>query len=193
MKRSAWRLIAATVLFLGWIGYLAFLAATTTEPIILSRSQFLAADLYVIAEVDDAPVWPTFPDLVVGTAGLPAAGLMPPDRVERPGYVVTVKEVIWAADATDAKRTRLIVKNLADSGVKRIQKGEKPTWERPGHGQYIMALSHTADGSGVFRVTPEPRTPGFAGELPGSPGGPIYPVTTQTREQLAEIKAQYHP
>jgi hypothetical protein len=137
-------------------------------------------------------VWPTYPELVVAAAGLPAAALLPPTAVDGPGQVITVKEVIWAADPADTKRTNLIVKNLPQSGVKRIQK-QKASWDPPVvHGQYIMALSHTADGPGVFRVAPEPRTPGLPGQEFGS-GGPIYPVTAQTREQLAAIKANYHP
>jgi hypothetical protein len=47
-------LAVAAGLFAAWIGYLAFLALTTRHPpIVLSRPQFLVADLWVIAEVDD--------------------------------------------------------------------------------------------------------------------------------------------
>jgi len=38
-------------LFLAWISWLAYLAATTTHPLVLSRPQFLVTDLDVIAEV----------------------------------------------------------------------------------------------------------------------------------------------
>ena len=51
MKKSPWRLALSAVLLACWIGYLAYLSATTTHPIVLSRPQFLSADLYVIAEV----------------------------------------------------------------------------------------------------------------------------------------------
>jgi hypothetical protein len=45
------RLILAAVLFAGWIGWLAYLAVTTTHPVVLSRPQFLVAGLDVIAEL----------------------------------------------------------------------------------------------------------------------------------------------
>jgi hypothetical protein len=49
MKPAALRLIATAVLFVGWIGYLAYLAAATRNPIVLSRPQFLISGLDVIA------------------------------------------------------------------------------------------------------------------------------------------------
>ncbi len=51
-------LLAVAVLFVGWIGYLAYLALTTRNPIVLSRPQLLAADVVVLGRVDalDGPV-----------------------------------------------------------------------------------------------------------------------------------------
>jgi hypothetical protein len=54
MKAARWRLGLAAAGFLAWIGWLAYLAATTTHPVVLSRPQFLQADYYVIAEVGEA-------------------------------------------------------------------------------------------------------------------------------------------
>jgi hypothetical protein len=48
------RLILACACFLGWIGYLAYLVSITREPVILSRPQFLVANAYVIAQLDQA-------------------------------------------------------------------------------------------------------------------------------------------
>lgn len=45
------RLTVAVLLFLGWIGYLGYLVATTRDPVVLSRSQLLVSDLVVLAEV----------------------------------------------------------------------------------------------------------------------------------------------
>jgi hypothetical protein len=58
MKRRPWLLALAAALLAGWIGYLAYLALTTSHPTVLSRPQFLVADLWVIARVDspDKPV-----------------------------------------------------------------------------------------------------------------------------------------
>ncbi len=53
MKRRRWLLAVAAGLFAAWIAYLAFLALTTSHPVVLSHPQFLVADLWVIADVDD--------------------------------------------------------------------------------------------------------------------------------------------
>ena len=44
------RLVLSGSLFLAWIGYLAYLVAITRNPVILSRPQFLEANVYVLAE-----------------------------------------------------------------------------------------------------------------------------------------------
>ena len=169
MKRSAWRLAVTAALFAGWISYLAYLAATTTEPIILERPQCLVAELYVIAQVDAVQAVPL--------------------------ETVTVREVAWAASSADQNLQKIIVKNLPKCGVKKQPK-EGGALVFPGPGEYILALSHTKE-PGVFVVTPEPRTPGFAGHTLQAQmelvGAPIYPVTPQTLEQLQIIKADYHP
>jgi hypothetical protein len=54
MKAARWRLGLAAAGFLAWIGWLAYLAATTTHPLVLSRPQFLQADYYVIADVNES-------------------------------------------------------------------------------------------------------------------------------------------
>jgi hypothetical protein len=71
------RLILAATLFLGWIGYLAYLVIRTRDPIILSRPQFYAAKVHVIASL-------------TGDA-------------EHPDARVTVKEVLYAADGDKEK------------------------------------------------------------------------------------------
>ena len=53
MQAARLRLIIAALLFGGWIGWLAYLAATTTKPIVLSRPQFLFSTLDVVAQVDE--------------------------------------------------------------------------------------------------------------------------------------------
>lgn len=169
MKRSAWRLAVTAALFALWISYLAYLAATTTEPIVLERPQFLVADLYVIADVDAADA--------------------------KPLETITVRKVVWAAQSADQNLGKITVKNLPKSGVKKQPKdGSGLTF--PGPGEYILALSHTKDPN-AFMVTLEPRTPGFPGHALQSQielvGAPIYPVTRQTLDQLQIIKAEYHP
>jgi hypothetical protein len=57
-KFAVARLVLATLLFGGWVGWLAYLAATASRPIVLSRPQFLVSNLDVVAEVPgpDGPV-----------------------------------------------------------------------------------------------------------------------------------------
>jgi hypothetical protein len=54
MKGAALRLALAAILFAGWLGYLAYLAATAAHPDVLSRPQFLVSSLDVIAQVEAA-------------------------------------------------------------------------------------------------------------------------------------------
>jgi hypothetical protein len=133
MKRSGWRLAVAALLFMCWIGYLAYLAATTTQPIVLSRPQFLIADLYVVATV--------------------AAN---PKMEDEPADEVTVKQVVWSANKDDSKLAKIRVKDL------HYHKSATPSgWQGPG--DYVLALSRNKDDGQSFQVTPLPRTPGFYG------------------------------
>jgi hypothetical protein len=53
MKTQRRLLALAVGLFSVWIAYLAFLALTASRPTVLSHPQFMVADLWVIADVDD--------------------------------------------------------------------------------------------------------------------------------------------
>lgn len=73
MKPAALRLVLAVLLFAGWVGYLAYLAATTRNPIVLSRPQFLVSQMDVIARIEAPPQatveeihWPDKTDLKPG-------------------------------------------------------------------------------------------------------------------------------
>src|SRR5437588_12979769 len=55
MKRRPVLLVLAAVGFFSWIGYLAYLALTASEPIVLSRPQFLISALDVGVEVHSLP------------------------------------------------------------------------------------------------------------------------------------------
>src|SRR5689334_762472 len=88
MSRAKMRLLLAAGLFAAWIGWLAYLAATTTRPIVLSRPQFLVSTLDVIAEVKA--------------------------ESDRPAPTVTVKEVHWQQPGGKVKPgDRLTVANLS--------------------------------------------------------------------------------
>ena len=49
MKPAALRLAVTAVLFVGWVGYLAYLVVKTSNPVVLSRPQFLVSEMDVIA------------------------------------------------------------------------------------------------------------------------------------------------
>jgi hypothetical protein len=70
-RRRPLLLLVSALLFAGWMAWLGYLALTTTRPEVLSRPQFLASQLDIIAEVD-------------GDA-------------EHPKATVTVKQVLWKA------------------------------------------------------------------------------------------------
>jgi hypothetical protein len=49
------RLLIAAILFFGWLCWLGYLAFTQTNPVVLSRSQAMAADRFVVGEVTTDP------------------------------------------------------------------------------------------------------------------------------------------
>src|SRR5579862_2577230 len=168
MKKSAWRLAAAAMLFACWIGFLGYLiwrsslpvlraTAVATEPTVLSRPQFLEADVYVVADV--------------------AADAA--DSSE-PSNEVKVKQIIWSANAGDWKLPKMQVKNLKAQA----QLGANG-WQGPG--EYILALSRVKNDGGEFQITNLPRTPGFE----GAPGR-IYKAEPSTLRQLEQLKEEYH-
>jgi hypothetical protein len=199
MKRARVRLAITAALFFAWIGYLVYLAATTTRPIVLSRPQFLAANLYVIADLRDRADGPD-PTLLTEIsgwfstapqAGLPAAvpwrqvGLAGILWDEGPSEVVTVRQVVWAEPGAAPTPDRIVVRGLRASG---------PKFGWVGPGEYVLALSKRR---GRYELTPLQRTPGFWGPAPDGRTllvpSRIYHATPQVKRQLDEIKAEYHP
>ena len=90
MKPAAWRLVVTAVLFLSWVGYLAYLALMTRNPVVLSRPQFLVSELHVLATRDGGD------DFVVNDV------LWPPDKkVEWQGKKIVVDNLkdceTWSA------------------------------------------------------------------------------------------------
>ena len=49
------RLAVTAALFVGWLAWLGYLAATKTNPVVVSRSQMMAATRFVVAEVTIGP------------------------------------------------------------------------------------------------------------------------------------------
>lgn len=84
------RLVVSGGLFLAWIGVLVYLVARTRDPVIISRPQFLAAHLHVVAHVEEKD-------------GLPAPK-------------VAVKKVLWSDSKGDEDLSSLTLDDLPDCG-----------------------------------------------------------------------------
>jgi hypothetical protein len=159
MKAARWRLIAATVLFAAWLGYLIVLAVgaahpvvqlwpfhvTKVAPVVLSRPQLLVSTLDVIADVQEAD--------------------------GEPSPEVTVVEIHWPKKPPVQPEEKIRVEGLPISSAE--------GWQGPG--RYILPLVPKRDGRG-YEVAPIPPSPGFRGN-----GHRIYPDTPDTREQLDAI------
>jgi hypothetical protein len=94
MNGARMRLVIAAALFAAWLGWLAYLAATTTRPVVLSRPQFLVSTLDVVADVRAADAEPAA-DVIVRKVHWPLQ-----DRqglVDKEIHVVNLADCIgWA-------------------------------------------------------------------------------------------------
>ena len=170
MKPAVVRLALAALLFVCWIGYLAYQVATlprtpTGQPLVVSRPQILVSDLDVIA------------------------------RVNSLDEKVTVEQVLY----TDRKEyegltgREVRVTNLAECrGPSRdFRAGAGPRdWTRSD--RYLLPLRPVADGpegkDQVFEVVPTPPSPGYP-PVSGKAGPPrIYPATRQVLAQYRRVR-----
>jgi hypothetical protein len=75
MKAARFRLIVTAVLFVGWLGYLAYLALGFSKPVTLSNSQMLVATHFVKADIALDPAGKPSPQVLrretFGTRGVP--------------------------------------------------------------------------------------------------------------------------
>ncbi len=166
MRGAVIRLVLVAALFLLWLGYLAYLVAITPRPaVILSRPQFLVADVVVIARVDD-----------------PAG----PVRVEE---VITAPEALRSALAGAS----LAIPNLAACRpLRHPSQGSSPR-DFTGPGSYILPLRRqpgAETGEPSFEAAPTPPSPGYPTVGPPEWGPPrIYPATPETRFQLEHMRS----
>jgi hypothetical protein len=161
MKPSRVRLAVAAVLFACWIGWLTYLAATTTRPIVLSRPQFLETRLCVLAELSADKQDPNLP-----------------------AEKAKILQVFWPAGKKDLQETTISLTNLKvleDRETGKEKWAPVAGWKGPG--EYLLAL--TPEGPG-YQVTPIPRSPGY-GEAPGR----IYPATPQTTRELQDLLKEF--
>jgi hypothetical protein len=87
MRRSPVALGISLVLFIGWVGFLGYLATKNRRPVVVSRAQLMSAQWVVVAEV------------VVGDKG-------------KPSEETQVVAVIRGGDDAPAAGTRIRVVNL---------------------------------------------------------------------------------
>jgi len=130
MKSGRLPLLLATVLFAGWMGWLAYLVISmkatlppgATRPVVLSRPQFLVSNLDVIAEV------PAY---------------------DRDPVEVTVREVHWPKEKQNLVGKKINVSRLPEC---------RDDWVAPG--EYILALMPLGEtGYQVVRVPQSPGFP----------------------------------
>ena len=151
----------AAGLFVAWIGFLALLAATATQPIVLSRPQFLVSELDVIAQVEQGK--------------------------DGPDPEVTVNEVRWPAHASPSppegeggvRGAQKEMENLAGKKITVLNIKQCDGWQGPG--SYILPLRKKDD---QFLVASPPMSPGFE---PMKSRPRIYRATPETLRQLKAI------
>ena len=139
LRRSRPLLVGTALLFAAWIGWLAYLAVTTTRPIVLSRPQFLSSQVDVIGEI--------------GELG------------GRPDPAVVVERVRWMREPGLApqEQQQITVSNLVQVGTKEGWSGPG-TYILPlvkENGTYALAPLGASPGSPgraaphIYRVTPD--------------------------------------
>jgi hypothetical protein len=168
MKPAVVRLVIAAVLFVGWIGYLAYLWQATLffrpsgEPLVLSRPQIEVAEVIVIARVSSARA------------------------------PVKIEEVLFPEKDSPVKAGEtLVVANLADCHPPArfpLRKDDEAKPDLTGPGSYLLPL-HKKPKTDGYEVVPIPPSPSYSREE-GPPR--IYPVDDprlrgQTLAQLHAI------
>jgi hypothetical protein len=156
MKLAQGRLLVVVVLFVAWLGYLAFLVtcrphlptglrgAFEGQPLTLSRPQVLASTLDVIAEVNDVT-----------------------------GDDVTVVEVLYPLENAPVKKgDKIKVENVEQCRpqLDPIKKNQETPLDWTGPGHYLLPLQLVKrDDKSIYEVTATPVSPGYP--HPESVGG----------------------
>ena len=161
------RLAVTAALFVGWLGYLGFLAARHARPVVLSKAQLAEATCAVRAEVRAGEGGRPDPQVVIKEVfgNTPDAQLLR----ERQKFVAPPAAELVVGPFLGGLRTEL-VGNLEDA---RLLNGR----DFPGTGEYLLPLTRRAGG---YWLAPMPRSPGY--EVPPRPL--IYPWTPDIEHQL---------
>jgi hypothetical protein len=169
MKPAHSRLLVVSLLFIGWLGYLGWLAATRPwiskdQPLVVSVPQIQASQLDVIAQ-------------------LPA----PPQRGDAPdleGVEVTVEEVLFGKGVSEGQKIRVL--HLDDCRpTPRYGDKSPPPLDWSGPGSWLLALREAKQfpGKQVYEMVPILASPGYGGGPPR-----VYPANAETRAQYGRIE-----
>ena len=132
------RLVVSAMLFLAWIGFLAYLVAHTRDPVILSRPQLAVSSVVIVATVVRIRIITR--------------------RATRRESIENSPNRRWTSSASHgAMRTACCpAPKLKIDGLSQI--GRAQGWR--GTGDYILALTKRT-GTEAYEVTPVPLSPGY--------------------------------
>jgi hypothetical protein len=159
------RFLLTVVLFLGWLGFLAYEVQTrpftpNNQPLVLSRPQILTSDLAILANL-----------------GSPVGDIKPDGSTQ-----VTVEEVLGGKGLQKGEIITILDLHNCQPLPIRGQPHAPADWSGPG--LYLIPLKRST--KGIFTVTPVPSSPGYRLEGPQR----IYPATP---EALAQYHSIPHP
>ncbi len=159
MKTAAVRLAVAAALFLGWIGYLGYLAATTRNPVVLSRPQFLVSQQDVIATCKGGA------NFVIDEVLYPKDG------------------------AESEKGKTVVVHNLKECQTYSPQNGWRAIPPSEGERCLLPLQTAAApEQPEAMDVVPIPPSPGYPPSSAAAGPPRIYPDTPEVRRQYQTIK-----
>jgi hypothetical protein len=166
MKPLVARFLLTVVLFVGWLGFLAYQVATRPvlpddQPLVLSRPQILTSEVDILAE-------------------LPAP---PPDAEPDGSTKVKVKKVLYGSAVTEGQEIKIL--NLHECQAL-VPRGVTVPRDWSKAGEYLIPLvAQKSAGKDTFLVAPIPPSPGYGALGFRLDVRRIYPAT-------AEALAQYH-
>jgi hypothetical protein len=172
MRPPAVRLLIAVVVFLLWIGYLAYQVLTrptvppgeplTGRPLVLSRPQIMLSRLDVLAEVPD-----------------------------KEGVVeVEVKEVLFQKDGHVKAGDKLKVINIGEACPPHSIKEPPKSYDWTGPGTYILPLQPAPFRQGEYEVVPIPEGAVLGRRADWTLPPRIYPGSQEALAQYRQIKPE---
>jgi hypothetical protein len=200
MKPGVSLFVTFAVLFVAWLGYLAYLVFDRPQsPQVLSRPQFLVSQLDVVGVIDDRESELTKLDWLNAQSGageyaeaaslaqliqsVPAGPFGPTAALSLPtvkAHKVAIQQVLYPPDAPLKVGDVLAVTNLYKD---KVQLRNQPLPPKPGTlGPCLLPLE-THDGRQTSQVVPVPPSPGF-----NNPYEYRYRIYAADQEALAQYR-----